>query len=66
MTPPHGLFGAAEEPTDAQVRHQLDTNVVRAIAVIRAVLPHPPARGRGRVLQVSSEGGQIAYSDFSL
>ena len=62
----YGLFGAAEELTDAQIRHQIDTNVLGAIAVIRAALPHLRAQGGGRVLQVSSEGGQIAYPNFSL
>ena len=62
----YGLFGAAEEVTDAQIRHQLDTNLVGSIAVIRAALPHLRAQGGGRVLQVSSEGGQTASPNFSL
>jgi NAD(P)-dependent dehydrogenase (short-subunit alcohol dehydrogenase family) len=62
----YGLFGAAEEVTDAQVRHQIDTNLVGSIAVIRASLSHLRAQGGGRVLQLSSEGGQITYPSFSL
>ncbi len=62
----YGLFGAAEEATDAQVRHQVDTNLMGSIALIRAVLPHLREQGGGRVLQVSSEGGQITYPTFSL
>jgi NAD(P)-dependent dehydrogenase (short-subunit alcohol dehydrogenase family) len=62
----YGLFGAAEEVSDQQVRHQIDTNLVGSIAVIRACLPHLRAQGGGRVLQVSSEGGQITYPGFSL
>ena len=62
----YGLFGAAEEVTDAQVRHQIDTNLVGSIAVIRACLSHLRAQGGGRVLQLSSEGGQITYPSFSL
>lgn len=62
----YGVFGAAEEATDEQVRHQIDTNLVGSIALIRAVLPHLRAQGGGRILQVSSEGGQIAYPAFSL
>lgn len=62
----YGLFGAAEEVSDAQIRHQIDTNLVGAIQVIRAALPHLRAQGGGRVLQVSSEGGQLAYPNFSL
>lgn len=62
----YGLFGAAEELTDDQIRHQVDTNLIGSIQVIRAVLPHLRAQGGGRILQVSSEGGQIAYPNFSL
>lgn len=62
----YGLFGAAEEVSDAQIRHQLDTNVIGSIQVIRAALPHLRKQGGGRIVQVSSEGGQIAYPNFSL
>jgi NAD(P)-dependent dehydrogenase (short-subunit alcohol dehydrogenase family) len=62
----YGLFGAAEEVSDAQIRHQVDTNLIGSIQVIRAALPHLRAQGGGRILQVSSEGGQIAYPNFSL
>ena len=62
----YGLFGAAEELGDAEIRRQLDTNLLGSIQLIRAALPHLRAQGGGRVLQVSSEGGQIAYPNFSL
>ena len=62
----YGLFGAGEEVTDEQIRHQVDTNLLGSIHVIRATLAHLRAQGDGRVLQVSSEGGQIAYPGFSL
>jgi short chain dehydrogenase len=62
----YGLFGAAEEVSDDQIRHQIDTNLIGSIQVIRAALPHLRAQGGGRILQVSSEGGQIAYPNFSL
>jgi NAD(P)-dependent dehydrogenase (short-subunit alcohol dehydrogenase family) len=57
----YGLFGAAEEVSDEQIRHQIETNLVGSIPVIRASLPYLRAQGGGRVLQVSSEGGQITY-----
>ena len=60
----YGLFGAAEEFTDEQIKRQIDTNVLGSLQVIRASLPHLRAQGGGRVLQVSSEGGQIAYPTF--
>jgi NAD(P)-dependent dehydrogenase (short-subunit alcohol dehydrogenase family) len=62
----YGLFGAAEEATDEQIRHQLDTNLLGSIALIRAALPHLREQGGGKILQVSSEGGQRTYPSFSL
>jgi len=62
----YGLFGAAEEVTDEQIRRQIDTNLIGSIQVIRAALPHLRKQGGGRILQLSSEGGQIAYPNFSV
>lgn len=62
----YGLFGAAEELTDAQIEHQIATNLTGSIQIIRAALPHLRRQGGGRIVQVSSEGGQIAYPNFSL
>ncbi|MBB4002768.1 SDR family oxidoreductase [Aurantimonas endophytica] len=62
----YGLFGAAEEVTDTQIDRQIATNLVGSIRVIRASLPHLRAQGGGRIMQVSSEGGQVAYPNFSL
>ena len=62
----YALFGAGEEVTDEQIVQQINTNLIGSIQVIRAALPHLRAQGGGRILQVSSEGGQIAYPNFSL
>lgn len=62
----YGLFGAAEEVTDEQLRHQIDTNLVGSMQLIRAALPHLRAQGGGRILQVSSAGGQTTYPNFGL
>jgi NAD(P)-dependent dehydrogenase (short-subunit alcohol dehydrogenase family) len=62
----YGLFGAAEELTDAQIDQQIATNLVGSIQLIRAALPHLRRQQGGRILQISSEGGQIAYPAFSL
>ncbi len=62
----YGLFGAAEEVSDEQIEHQIATNLTGAIQLIRAALPHLRAQGGGRIIQISSEGGQIAYPNFSL
>jgi NAD(P)-dependent dehydrogenase (short-subunit alcohol dehydrogenase family) len=62
----YGLVGAAEELSDTQIDHQIATNLTGSIQLIRAVLPHLRQQGGGRIVQVSSEGGQIAYPSFSL
>lgn len=61
-----GLFGAAEELSDLDIDRQIATNLTGSIQLIRAVLPYLRAQGGGRIVQVSSEGGQIAYPNFSL
>lgn len=62
----YGLFGAAEELSDMQIERQIATNLTGSIQLIRAVIPFLRKQGGGRIVQVSSEGGQIAYPDFSL
>ena len=62
----YGLVGAAEELTDAQIDQQIATNLTGTIQLIRAVLPHLRQQGGGRIVQVSSEGGQVVYPAFSL
>jgi NAD(P)-dependent dehydrogenase (short-subunit alcohol dehydrogenase family) len=62
----YGLLGAAEELTDEQIEHQLQTNVVGSIQLTRAVLPHLRAQGGGKILQLSTMGGQFAYPGMSL
>lgn len=62
----YGLFGAAEELTAAQIDHQIATNLTASVHLIRAALPNLRRQGGGRIVQVSSEGGQIAYPGFSL
>ena len=62
----YGLFGAAESFTGAQVEHQLDTNLLGSIQVVRAALPCLRAQGGGRILQLSSVGGQAAFPGGSM
>ncbi|MBP1847479.1 NAD(P)-dependent dehydrogenase (short-subunit alcohol dehydrogenase family) [Rhizobium petrolearium] len=62
----YGLFGAAEELTDEEIDRQIATNLAGSIHLIRAALPLLRRQGGGRIVQVSSEGGQIAYPGFSL
>jgi NAD(P)-dependent dehydrogenase (short-subunit alcohol dehydrogenase family) len=62
----YGLFGAAEELSDDQVERIIDTNLLGSIQVIRAALPHLRAQGGGRIIQISSYGGQVAFAGNSL
>lgn len=62
----YGLFGAAEELSDAQVQQMIDTNLLGSIQLIRSALPHLHAQGGGRVIQISSYGGQVAFAGNSM
>ena len=62
----YGLFGAAEELTDDQIDHVIATNLTGSIQVIRAALPHLRAQGGGRIIQLSTYGGQAAFPGGSL
>jgi len=62
----YGLFGAAEELTDQQVDHMIATNLTGAIQLIRSALPHLRAQGGGRIIQISSYGGQVAFPGNSM
>lgn len=62
----YGLFGAAEELTDQQVDHMIATNLTGSIRLIRAALPHLRAQGGGRIIQISSYGGQVALPGNSM
>ena len=61
----YGVFASVEEAADEQIRRVIDTNLLGSIHVIRAALPHLRAQGRGRILQVSTAGGQTTYPNFS-
>jgi NAD(P)-dependent dehydrogenase (short-subunit alcohol dehydrogenase family) len=62
----YGLFGAAEEVSDAQIEHIIDTNLIGSIQVARAALPRLRAQGHGRIIQMSSVAGQTAMPGASL
>jgi NAD(P)-dependent dehydrogenase (short-subunit alcohol dehydrogenase family) len=62
----YGLFGAAEELSDEQVSHIIATNLTGSIQFIRACLPHLRDQGGGRIIQISSYGGQVAFPGNSM
>jgi NAD(P)-dependent dehydrogenase (short-subunit alcohol dehydrogenase family) len=61
----YGVFASVEEASDEQIRRVIDTNLLGSVNVIRAALPYLRAQGHGRILQVSSAGGQATYPNFS-
>jgi NAD(P)-dependent dehydrogenase (short-subunit alcohol dehydrogenase family) len=60
----YGHFGAVEEVTDAELRDQLETNVLGAHRVVRAALPGMRERGSGHIVQISSIGGVMAVPNM--
>lgn len=62
----YGLFGAAEELSDGQIDHIIATNLTGSIQLIRAALPDLRAQGGGRVIQLSTYGGQVAFAGNSM
>lgn len=61
----YALFAAIEEPSDEQIRSVIDTNLIGSINVIRAALPHLRAQAHGRIIQISTAGGQATYPNFA-
>ncbi|WNV75163.1 SDR family oxidoreductase [Geodermatophilus sp. DSM 44513] len=61
-----GVLGTAEELSDAHIESSIATNLTASIQLARAVVPHLRAQGGGRIVQLSSMGGHIAYPGFSL
>jgi NAD(P)-dependent dehydrogenase (short-subunit alcohol dehydrogenase family) len=57
----YGHFGMVEEVTEAEIRAQLETNVLGALWVTQAALPYMREQGSGHILQVSSIGGVSAF-----
>jgi NAD(P)-dependent dehydrogenase (short-subunit alcohol dehydrogenase family) len=62
----YGLFGAAEEFTDEQVVHEIGTNLLGSIQVVRSALPHLREQQQARIIQISTYGGQAALPGGSM
>ena len=61
-----GVFGAAEDVTNDQVEQMIATNLTAASHLARLVVPYLRRQGGGRIMQLSSMGGHIAFPAFSL
>ena len=62
----YGHFGTIEELSEQEARDQIETNLLGALWVTQAALPHLRARGAGHFLQVSSIGGIVAFATLGI
>ncbi|MCD7958906.1 MAG: SDR family oxidoreductase [Ruminococcus sp.] len=62
----YGLFGCAEELSDEEINHIIATNLTGSIMLIRDSIPHLRRQGGGRIIQISSYGGQMAFPANSM
>ncbi|OWA35839.1 short-chain dehydrogenase/reductase [Saccharibacillus sp. O16] len=56
----YGLYGAIEEASDEQIRHQFETNVFGSLKVMRAAMPFLRNQGHGHLIQLSSMAGHYS------
>jgi short-subunit dehydrogenase len=56
-----GLYAAAEDMPLEEARHQFEVNLFGPARLTQLVLPHMRAQRSGRILNVSSMGGEIAF-----
>ena len=62
----YGLFGAAEELSNQDIDQILQTDLVGSVQMIRSLIPVMRKQGGGRLIQISSYGGQVAFPGNSL
>jgi NAD(P)-dependent dehydrogenase (short-subunit alcohol dehydrogenase family) len=57
----YGYMAAIEEGEDPEIRAQFEANVFGLIEMTKAVLPGMRARGRGHIVNLSSQGGLVGF-----
>lgn len=62
----YGLFGCVEELSDAEIDRIIATNLVGSIQLIKTAVPYLRKQGGGRIIQMSSYGGQVAFAANSM
>jgi NAD(P)-dependent dehydrogenase (short-subunit alcohol dehydrogenase family) len=62
----YSAVGALEELSDAQILHQVETMLLSPIRITQALIAPMRARGYGRIIQISSMGGQLTYPGGSV
>lgn len=60
-----GMSGAFEETTDEDLRRLMETDYYGVVRVTRAVLPHMRQQKAGKILNISSQGGLMAFTGSS-
>jgi len=62
----YGHFGAVEELSEAEARAQMETNFFGALWTTQAAIPLLRSQGGGHILQVSSQGGVVAFPTIGI
>lgn len=62
----YGLFGAVEELSNGEIDHIIATNLTGSIQFIKSALPYMRKQGGGRIIQLSTYGGQVAFPGNSM
>jgi NAD(P)-dependent dehydrogenase (short-subunit alcohol dehydrogenase family) len=62
----HGLLGAVEEASDAEIASVYETNVFGLLRVTRSVLPYLRQQGSGYVVNISSIGGLVGLPGWGI
>jgi NAD(P)-dependent dehydrogenase (short-subunit alcohol dehydrogenase family) len=62
----HGLLGAIEEASDADIAKVFETNVFGLIRMTRAVLPGMRKQRRGNIVNLSSVGGLVGGAGWGM
>ncbi len=58
----YGYMAAIEEGDDGEVRGMFETNVFGLVDMTKAVLPGMRERGRGHIVNISSQGGLVGFA----
>ncbi|MDR3325981.1 MAG: SDR family NAD(P)-dependent oxidoreductase [Rhodospirillaceae bacterium] len=62
----HGMLGAIEEVSDAEVKATFDTNVFGLLNVTKAVLPNMRQRRSGYIVNIGSVAGLVARAGLGI
>lgn len=62
----HGLFGAFEQCTPAEIQQQYEVNVFGVMNMCRAVIPVMRQQQSGSIVNISSMGGKFAVPYYNL